>query len=165
MIDVVKEQTLIKRNNMLGELNKEQIELMLNTEVIGRIGCYADHKIYIVPVSYAYHDNCIYAHSKDGMKIQMMRKNPGVCFEVDAMWNMANWQSVIAWGSFEELKDEASRKEGMNILMNRLKPLMTSETAQPSHGLSESHKHDTAGFHAVVFRIKLNEKTGRFEKR
>jgi nitroimidazol reductase NimA-like FMN-containing flavoprotein (pyridoxamine 5'-phosphate oxidase superfamily) len=150
---------------MLGELNKEQIETLLNTENIARLGCYADGKIYLVPVSYAYDNGYIYAHSKDGMKVQMMRKNPKVCIEVDAMQNMANWQSVIAWGNFEELKDKESQMKGMKLLMDKLKPLMASETAQPSHGLISSHQQDVKGFHAVAFRIKLEEKTGRFEKR
>ena len=42
-----------------------------------------------------------------------MRANPNVCFEVDAMSNMANWQSVILFGTFHELKgkklDEGKR--------------------------------------------------------
>jgi nitroimidazol reductase NimA-like FMN-containing flavoprotein (pyridoxamine 5'-phosphate oxidase superfamily) len=150
---------------MLGELNKEQIETLLNTENIARLGCYADGKIYVVPVSYAYDNGYIYAHSKDGMKVQMMRKNPEICIEVDAMQNMANWQSVISWGKFEELKDKESQMKGMKLLMDKLKPLMASETAQPSHGLESSHQQDVKGFHAVAFRIKLGEKTGRFEKR
>ena len=150
---------------MLGELNQQQIELLLNSETIGRIGCYADNKVYLVPVSYAYHDGYIYAHSKDGLKIQMMRKNPEVCFEIDTMQNMSNWESVISWGKYEELTDKESQMKGMQILMDRLMPLMTSETAQPSHGMMESHQKDTEGFHAVAFRILLKEKTGRFEKR
>jgi nitroimidazol reductase NimA-like FMN-containing flavoprotein (pyridoxamine 5'-phosphate oxidase superfamily) len=150
---------------MLGELNTEQIELLLKSEVIGRIGCCADNKVYVVPVTYAYDGTYVYAHSKEGMKIRMMRKSPEVCFEIDQMQNMANWQSVIASGKFEELEDEEARMKGMQFLMNRLKPLMTSESAQPSHGFSNSHQLDVQGFHAVVFRIKLTEKTGRFEKR
>ncbi|MGZ3920846.1 MAG: pyridoxamine 5'-phosphate oxidase family protein [Bacteroidia bacterium] len=150
---------------MLGELNNDQIESLLRSEAIGRIGCYADNKIYVVPVSYAYDGIYIYAHSKEGMKILMMRKNPLVCFEVDHMENMANWQSVIASGTFEELTEHESSKRGMKILIDRLQPLMTSETAQPSHGLPGNHQNDVKAFHAVVFRIKLSEKTGRFEKR
>ncbi len=53
----------------------------------------------------------------------------------------------------------------MKILIDRMMPLMTSETAHPSHDFGKSHREDTKGFSAVVFRIKLNEKTGRFEKR
>lgn len=150
---------------MLGELNNEQVESLLKSEVIGRIGCYADNKIYVVPVSYAYDGTYVYAHSKEGMKIRMMRKNPTVCFEVDRMENMANWQSVIATGTFEELSGQDSITKGMKILVDRLRPLMTSETAQPSHGFTGEHQHDVKAFHAVVFRIKLTEKTGRFERR
>lgn len=150
---------------MLGELNTEQIELLLKSQVIGRIGCYADNKVYVVPVTYAYDGTFVYAHSKEGQKIRMMRKSPEVCFEVDQMQNMANWQSVIAHGTFEELEDEDTRMKGMQFLMNRLKPLITSESAQPSHGFSDSHEMDVHGMQAVVFRIKLLEKTGRFEKK
>ena len=149
---------------MLGELNTEQIELLLKSEVIGRIGCCADNKVYVVPVTYAYDGTYVYAHSKEGLKVRMMRKSPEVCFEVDQMQNMANWQSVIASGKFEELEDDEARMKGMQFLMNRLKPLMTSESAQPSHGFSGSHELDVHGLQAVVFRIKLIEKTGRFEK-
>ena len=150
---------------MLGELNKQQIEQILNSEVIGRTGIYADNKIYVVPISYAFDGKYIYGHSKDGMKIKMMRKNPHVCFEVDVMQNMANWQSVISWGEFEELIEANEQKRAMKILIDRMMPLMTSETAQPSHGLSKSHAKDVEGMRAVVFRIELKEKTGRFEKR
>jgi nitroimidazol reductase NimA-like FMN-containing flavoprotein (pyridoxamine 5'-phosphate oxidase superfamily) len=151
---------------MLEELNNNQIELLLRSEVIGRIGCYADNRVYVVPVSYAYDGTYIYAHSKEGMKIIMMRKNPIVCFEIDRMENMANWQSVIATGTFEELTDHSSQAQAMKILIDRLKPIMTSETAQPTHAFSDSHhQNDIKGFHAVVFRIKLTEKSGRFEKK
>ena len=80
---------------MLGALYKPQIDHVLHSQVVGRIGCYADGKLYVVPITYAYDGKYIYAHSKDGMKIKMMRKNPHVCFEVDVMENMANWRSVI----------------------------------------------------------------------
>ncbi|MGZ4056799.1 MAG: pyridoxamine 5'-phosphate oxidase family protein [Bacteroidia bacterium] len=150
---------------MLGELNKQQIEQLLKSKVIGRIGIYADKRIYVVPVSYAYDGQYIYGHSKDGLKIKMMRKNPKVCFEVDTMLNMANWQSVISWGEFEEIKDPKEQKRAMTILVDRLMPLITSETAHPAHDLSQSHRKDTEGFTAVIFKIRLEEKTGRFEKR
>lgn len=53
---------------------------------------------YVVPVNYVYDGKFIIAHSVAGMKIQMMRKNRDVCFEVDEMKSITNWKSVIAWG-------------------------------------------------------------------
>ena len=43
----------------------------------------------------------LYCHSGEGLKLQMMRANPSVCFEVDRHENLANWQSVIAQGTFD----------------------------------------------------------------
>ena len=50
--------------------------------------------------------NILYAHSLEGLKISIMRKNPTVCFQVDTMKDMADWESVLLWGTFEELTNE-----------------------------------------------------------
>lgn len=70
------------------------------------------------------------------------------------------------WGRFEELRGTAAA-HAMGLLMDRLLPLVTSETALPSYGLdpSEVHRADVAGRHVVVYRIVISERTGRFEKR
>lgn len=149
---------------MLGALTKNQIEHVLRSQVIGRIGCCAGNDMLIVPVTYVYHKGYIYAHSKEGLKVQMMRKNPKVCFQVDAMENMANWRSVIAWGNFEEIKNPREQMSGMKIMTDRFIPFMTSETVRPSHGLSHPPKVLEKGFKAVVYRIKVNKSTGRYEK-
>jgi uncharacterized protein len=149
---------------MLGELNENQVEDVLKTQVIGRIGCHADGITYVVPVTYVYDGTNIYAHSAKGMKIDMMRKNPEVCFEVDTMQNMANWQSVIVWGRFDEITRMEERQQAMQKLIDRMMPLMTGETAQPTHGLN-THAQDVGNQQAILYRITINKKTGRFEKR
>ena len=68
---------------MIGELTSEQIEHLLQTQAIGRIGCHANGITYIVPVSYVYHDNRVYGHSDEGLKLRLARANPEVCFEVE----------------------------------------------------------------------------------
>ena len=148
---------------MLGQLNSKQIEHVLHSLIIGRIGCHADNRTYVVPVTYAYNGTYIYGHTKEGLKINIMRQNPMVCFEVDVMENMRNWRSVIAWGKFEELKTPEQRKEGMKILMDTVMPLMTGETTI-SHSMSDSHQKTIEAMKGVVYRIELTEKTGRFEK-
>lgn len=70
---------------MLGQLTGEQIEHVLQSQITGRIGCCAGDDMYVVPVTYVYHQGHIYAHSKEGRKIQIMRRNPKVCFQVDAV--------------------------------------------------------------------------------
>ena len=148
---------------MLGLLTNEQCLQLLQSEVVGRIGCYSkDEGLYIVPITYAFDGKFIYAHSKEGLKIQFMRKNPSVCFQVDRIENMAQWRSVIVWGEYEELKPE-DYEQGMKILKDRLAPLMTSESAKPSHGLQYPEVVIKPA-KAVAFRISVHEITGRFEK-
>lgn len=149
---------------MLGALNKEQIDHVLASNVVGRIGCYADNKVYVVPITYVYHNDCIIGHSGEGMKIHMLRKNPHCCFEVDTTADMSNWQSVIIQGVFEELHGEEAI-DSMKILINRLMPLMISQTAHIGHDMELTQRHDAAQVKAIVYRINPIVKTGRFEKR
>src|SRR5690242_1996077 len=121
---------------MLGKLTDTQIDQVLYAQSLGRIGCYANQKIYVVPVTYVFYDGYIYAHSKEGLKVKMMRENPNVCFQVDAVENMTNWRSVIVWGQYEELKNDSQQQAGMKIMMDRLAPFITSETVRASHGFS-----------------------------
>lgn len=150
---------------MLGTLTPTQIDHLLHTEVIGRIGCHADGATYVVPITFAYEDGCVYGHSGVGRKIAIMRKNPEVCFEVEHIDTLANWQSVVADGTFEELHG-ADAAHGMKILVDRLMPLMAAEANVPTHGApAGSHGADTKGFEPVIYRIRLREPAGRYEAR
>jgi nitroimidazol reductase NimA-like FMN-containing flavoprotein (pyridoxamine 5'-phosphate oxidase superfamily) len=151
---------------MLGVLSDEQIDQVLRSEVVGRIGCHDAGRPYVVPITYAYDGIAIYGHSTEGQKLHMMRANPYVCFEVEQVDDLANWRSVIAWGEFEQLNGDEEQR-ALQLLVNRLMPLLTSATAHPGAGVhaAEGHAHDTTGQRPVLYRILLNEKTGRFEKR
>ncbi|MGZ3839290.1 MAG: pyridoxamine 5'-phosphate oxidase family protein [Flavisolibacter sp.] len=148
---------------MIGELSSQQVEDLLSEQVIGRIACYHEDFIYLVPLSYAYDGQYVYARSFDGLKLEIMRKNPNICFEVDNVSDMANWQSVIAWGRFEELKEEEARKQGLQTLLRRHLPLSSSITTHlgKTWPFSETDLEEITG---VVFRILITRKTGRYER-
>lgn len=80
---------------MFGDLTNRQVESTLHNLIFGRIGCHTDDLTYIVPTTYAYDREYVYGHARAGIKIDMMRKNPNVCFQVDSMENMGNWRSVM----------------------------------------------------------------------
>ena len=148
---------------MIGELSETEIDDLLRSEVIGRIGCHNEGKTYIVSLTYAFDGDSIIGHTSEGMKIEILRHNPKVCFEVSKIENMSNWQSAVVWGEFEELKGYDARL-AMQKFINRIQPLITSETSQPTHGI-EAHQLDSGGIKTIIYRIKILEKTGRFEKR
>lgn len=148
---------------MIGTLNSYQIENFLRSQVVGRLGCSAKGKTYIVPIAYFFDGKDVYGHTKEGMKTEMMRQNPRVCFEVDHIQNMANWQSVIAWGKYEELKGKKA-EEALQSLVNRIQPISTSEVSVPRHSLERPHAPVRRDIKPVVFRIRIEKATGKYEK-
>jgi nitroimidazol reductase NimA-like FMN-containing flavoprotein (pyridoxamine 5'-phosphate oxidase superfamily) len=145
---------------MIGVLEGDEIEDVLHHQSIGRIGCHANNITYVVPVSYAYDGAYIYGHTYEGMKIKIMRENPKVCFEVDTMENMANWKSVICWGEFEELTNSDERKIAIQKLLDRILPLITTQTV-PLALHTPFPPTDFNRANGIVYRVRLNEKTGR----
>ncbi|MBC8110630.1 MAG: pyridoxamine 5'-phosphate oxidase family protein [Verrucomicrobia bacterium] len=131
---------------MIGELNEEEIEQMLHSQVVGRIGCYAEGRVYVVPITYAYDGQYVYGYTLEGQKIAMMRQNPTICFEIDQFENMFNWKSVIMQGIFEELSGE-DQSQAASVMKNRVMPFLQEEHQQ------------------VIYRINLVSKSGRFEKK
>ncbi len=147
---------------MLGELTGKEIDALLENKVLGRIGCHDKGQTYVVPITYVYDGDAIICHSAPGKKIDMMRSNPKVCFQIDHMDDMGNWQSVIVWGLYEELRGEEAARS-IELFVRRLAPMLTSETSRPAHGFSE--KFDPQTMKSIIFKIRIGKKTGRYEKR
>ena len=147
---------------MFGSLNKQEIDDFLRKNIVGRIGCHYDDKTYITPLNYSYDGECIYAISKEGKKLEIMRKNPKVCFEIDSIKDTCNWQSVIIWGTFKELKTEEEKLAGFEVLYKSQLPLISSVITHTSPTWPFID-HDVHKLEGVIFKIVPEEESGRFE--
>ena len=147
---------------MLGKLSEEQIRELLGGQLIGRIGCHADGLTYVVPVNYLYDGVCIFAHSGQGLKIDMMRKNPEVCFEVDLIKNVNDWKCVILQGTFQEISDLREKEEVLQKLINKVVPFLAAG-AGPSHGVTDDEYAIGDTVELVLYKIIIKEMSGRFE--
>jgi len=128
------------------ELESDGIETLLRTSLIGRIACAGAGEVrpYIVPIGYGYDGEAVYFLSGPGRKIEIMRRQPLVSFEVDHGEAEDRWQSVVAEGLYEELTDDAEREHALNVLF--------------ADGIRPDIRPD-----AVLFRIRLTKKSGRYE--
>lgn len=133
------------------ELTPAEIAALLEEQLVGRIGCHADGLTYVVPVIYAYDSGSVYVLSTEGQKVEMMRANPDVCFEVDRYDGPGRWRSVIAQGRYEEL-DADGVARARELLVDRVarRPAAASGPSRP--------RSDRA---VVGFRIRLDGATGR----
>jgi uncharacterized protein len=146
---------------MIGELAPAGIEKLLHEQVIGRIGCHARGRTYVVPVTYAYVDGAILGHTGNGLKVRMMRENPDVCFEVEDLSELPRWSSAIVHGRYEELAGEAA-DAALAQLVDRLGASPPDASSMPRQGAG-AWSPAYAPRPDVVFRIVIAEKTGRYD--
>jgi uncharacterized protein len=131
-------------------LPDDDIEELLRTAIVGRIACCdhgqnSDGRPYLVPLAYGYDGEAIYAHSGPGRKLEFMRAQPLVTFEVDEATAPDRWRSVIAEGVFEEITEGHAREAALRIIYPE--PALLSEL----------------GAFTVVYRIRLTARSGRYE--
>jgi nitroimidazol reductase NimA-like FMN-containing flavoprotein (pyridoxamine 5'-phosphate oxidase superfamily) len=159
----MKRLIIFKLYRMLGTLSESQITNLLTMQAIGRLGYHDDRRTYITPVTYAFDGKYIYGQTNEGLKLNIMRENPQVCFEVDVMMDMGNWQSVILWGLFEELQDQEA-ETGRAFLYNSVLDLMTAASVHLHEHGSNNGTDESNRIKQVAFRILVTEKMGRFER-
>lgn len=107
---------------------KHVIESIIKRATICRVGLCGNDVPYVVPLNFGYRDNCLFFHSgKEGKKIDMMRKNNTICFEIDVdselmqaedpcKWSM-KYYSVIGFGRAFLLEDPEEKRQALNIIM------------------------------------------------
>jgi hypothetical protein len=136
---------------MIGTLTPNEIVEMLRRHDVGRIGCSSNDRPYVVPINYVYDADAIYSYSVHGRKIDIMREQPLVSFEIDEIHSASNWRSVITEGVYEELTDCVQRRQARRLLANGFGELISRSLE--------------AGSPVILFRIRLTELSGRFERR
>ncbi len=135
---------------MIEEMSDDEMELFLTQQRVGRIGCHVADLTYVVPVIYAWDRGNVYVYTTEGQKIEMMRQNAHVCFEVDEYLASGSWRSVIVQGEFEEL-DADGAAETLRLL-----------TARVSAGSAARRTDDRgSGRPPVALRIRASSMTGR----
>jgi uncharacterized protein len=150
---------------MIGKLTEEQIDEVLQNNQLGRIGCSLNNKTYIVPINYVFDGKHIIGHAVAGKKIDMMRTNPEVCFEVDEMKNFTNWRSVIVMGQYQEITGERERYEAMKLFVDKMLKMKIRETAVPPELTADRvHPRTPVNIRPVIYRIIITERSGRYEK-
>jgi nitroimidazol reductase NimA-like FMN-containing flavoprotein (pyridoxamine 5'-phosphate oxidase superfamily) len=108
--------------------DKSVIESIIKRATVCRIALSEDNVPYIVPLNFGYKDNFLYFHSaKEGRKIDMIRKNKDVCFEIDIDSELieaehpCNWStkyySIIGFGEAFLVEGLEEKREALDIIM------------------------------------------------
>ena len=104
------------------------IEEIIKQAKVCRLAMVDQDKPYVVPLSFGYDGSHIYFHSAlEGRKMDVLAKNPHVCFEFDEVikimknkeackWGMA-FKSVIGEGRAVMVDDLAEKTHALGVIM------------------------------------------------
>jgi nitroimidazol reductase NimA-like FMN-containing flavoprotein (pyridoxamine 5'-phosphate oxidase superfamily) len=158
----------MRRNDKKIESAAELAELLQSGDIC-HLSMVDDGKPYVIPLNYGYIEGgyleggttngALYFHSApEGRKLDILRKNPQVCFCIVAdhqliegvkacSWS-ASYRSVIGTGKAFILTEPAEKDEGLKILM-----------AQYSDRDYEFSEKDLE--RVVVIRVEIEEMSGK----
>lgn len=94
----------------LEHLSEDECRALLAGGRVAHLACAHGSQPYVVPITYAFDDDALYAFSMQGKKVDWMRANPAVCVLVAEHGPDQNWKSVVVDGRFEELHDRIGEK-------------------------------------------------------
>lgn len=138
------------------ELDRVEMEAILARNNVGRIAYAFQDRVDIEPINYVYANGWVYCRTSRGAKLDMMWHHRWVAFEVDEVRGIFDWQSVVVRGAIYVLgadspEDERNAFEPGLALLKQLVP-------------GTLGGNDPVPFRQVVFRIHLDEVTGREAK-
>lgn len=136
---------------MMKMLSHEEARQLFATARLGRLGCIANGGPYVVPINYLLEGDYFYSHSLAGLKISALRANPQACLQVDDIHNDLRWQSALAFGKYEEIRNSTERAAALAKLLRKFPMLTPVESAIAIDGGSPQ---------VIVFRIAIERMTG-----
>jgi nitroimidazol reductase NimA-like FMN-containing flavoprotein (pyridoxamine 5'-phosphate oxidase superfamily) len=137
-------------------MSVEECRSLLARGNIARLACALNNQPYVIPVEIAFDGVALYGYSTLGQKIEWMRQNPLVCVEMDEIVSDRQWETVIVFGTYQELlpteEDEGSRRSAERLFQRR--PMWWEPASVPLAGQQAARPR-------VVFRIEPHGLTGR----
>jgi len=143
--------------------DKGEIEEVLSTAMVGRLGTCANGVPYITPINFTYDKEAsrIYLHcANEGRKLDNIRANPNVCFEVEEVSHVivkqptcassVAYRSVIIFGNIRILSDPHAKSCALQKLADKYAP------QNPKSPFTDAMLNKTN-----VLEIEINEITAK----
>lgn len=135
------------------ELRREESEEILSRNHVGRIAFAFHDRVDIEPIHYVFDSGWIYGRTGQGTKLATLAHHRWVAFEVDEVTDLFDWRSVVVKGAFylvdadTPMQHDPAFTRGVELLRSLLPETLRAD--------------DPAPFRRSVFRIHLDEVTGR----
>lgn len=139
------------------EMSDAECRHVLQGANVGRLACARDNQPYVVPIYFAFDGDYIYGFTTVGQKVEWMRSNELVCFEMDQIESEHEWVSIVVFGRYEELPDttecQCARLQAYRVLQER------KMWWEPAY-MSQEHRDQPHSLTPVFYRIHIGKMTG-----
>ena len=106
----------------------EKIAEIINKAEICHLGLVDGERAYVVPLNFGFDGRRLYLHSaREGKKIDLLKKNPNVCFEMVGQSDLAPgeqacgfttyFSSVIGFGRARIIEDGPAKVQALDVIM------------------------------------------------
>jgi nitroimidazol reductase NimA-like FMN-containing flavoprotein (pyridoxamine 5'-phosphate oxidase superfamily) len=140
-------------------VEREAVEAILRAGEICHLGTCVDGQPYVVPLSYAYDEGCVWVHGAlTGMKWDWIRANPKVCVQVETDAETVRheepcefsvrYRSAVVFGTAEMVEEPEEKLRGLRII--------AAAFGAPAERLT-----DRAAGAVAVCRIRVDRMTGK----
>lgn len=147
----------------------EEVRRILETAKVGRLALCCDGQPYVVPLNFVYENRHIYFHSADrGMKIEFLRRNPRICFEVDeyvatipgpiACKYDTAFRSVIAFGTGTVVEDPEEKTRALRLIVGKY---AGPEMAERLEAETVEGYRSSQGRRTVIVAMTIERLTGK----
>ncbi len=148
---------------------ESEIDDVLRSAKVGRLGLYDAGYPYVVPVNFAFETGHIYFHSADvGTKMGLIKENPSVCFEVDQYIRTVEasrlcgydtaYRSVIVFGKARILEDAEEKAKALRLIVSKY--TRPEEARKLETRTVETHR-SSHGSRTVAVDILIQQMTGK----
>jgi len=108
----------------------EDIEEIIEKAIVCRLGLVDGDAPYVVPVCFGYERNALYFHgASEGRKVDLLKKNNTVCFELDADVELrraeepcdwaVRYRSVVGVGRARFLESDEEKAQGLRVIVRQ----------------------------------------------
>lgn len=139
--------------------DRDAMESILREATVCRVAFSVNDIPYVVPLNFGYEDGCLYFHSApEGKKIEMIKQNRNVCFEVDIDHELVEaekacdwtvrYRSVIGFGKAFLVDDPEEKRRALDVIVG--------------HYSDRSYEYTSEAVSRVaIIRVEIESMTGK----
>ena len=135
------------------DLSRKESDALLSRNNVGRIAFSFHDSVDIRPIHYVFAKKWLFGRTSAGDKLETLRHNQWIAFEVDEVSGPLDWKSAVVRGTFYPLSGQGSTHD-LRLYETAVKAIRKVDP----DALTD---RDPLGFRTQVFGISVDSVTGR----